>query len=860
MKSAMSKAALVAACALAAAPLAFGAEVSEELERRQRDVKGLLRDVAGRMESLAKRIEAGEPEEARRVREAAERVRVSGIDGLLDEIARLISDRNFLEAVGKQDAALKELDEIIALLERAKFRESEGGAQSEANEALRREIERIAGKQERLLRATREHIERKAAKETLRRLAEELSKLEAEQARLNAGDAEAAAASEREDSETLDRASAFVEKLLEAERRIAERAGGLKDRAAEAARGAELAKRLEELADEASRGAEGERPGGERAEGEDAARAAREFVERAEEATRGLSSEPPPPGFEEVRKALEEAAGAANDALRSAEDPKARSRPALERAARSASRAARSLEDAFARDRASLAQEQGLVEKAAREGAKTLAEDGREASTEAAREALSRAGADVERAAGSMEDAAERFSRGESAKAEASRAEAEKDLERAKAALEEGRKALGGRTREEKVSDAERRLARKAEEAGEEVERLEKKLGRKDPERADRLRGAKENLSRAAGSMRESAEAWKAGDSSVAKRKGEESLAKLADARRGLEEVEREEPKPEPLEEKSREQDELARLTRQAGKKVESAPGASPADAKNVDAAADSMEEAGRSLARDEAGAAEKAQEEALERLQKSREALERRAEELARLARERQALSMVEELTKIREEEERIYSGTVDLDARRSKDEGRRQRLLLRQRSAELAESQGTLSERVDALREKLKEELSRVFSFALGNIGSDMRQIRDALKDLEVGPSTQFLERSVLEDLAQLVRALEDEIQRLREAPPGEGMPQGEEGRRLVPLVAELRMLKEMQVDVNRRTRSLEDLREASDGKISEAWERQLDRLLQKQGTVSRLARDLLQDFEKASEGVPKAPPEEE
>ncbi|MGQ9589646.1 MAG: hypothetical protein ACUVYA_05045, partial [Planctomycetota bacterium] len=506
------------------------------------------------------------------------------------------------------------------------------------------------------------------------------------------------------------------------------------------------------------------------------------------------------------------------------------------------------------------AQEQGLLERAAREGAKALAEDGRDASTEAAREALSRASADLERAAGSMGDAAESFSRGESAEAEASGAQAEKDLERAQAALEEGRKALGGRTREERVSDAERRLARKVDEAAEEVGRLEKKLGRKDPERANRLGGAEESLSRAASSMRESAESWKSGDASGAKRKGEESLAKLADARRGLEEAERDEPGPEPIEDRSREQDELARLTRQTGKKLESAPGASQADAGNLGAAADSMEEAGRSLARNDAGAAEKEQEEALERLRKSREALEKRADELARLARERQVLSVVEELKKIREEEERIYSGTVDLDARRSKEEGRRQRLLLRQRSGELAESQGTLSERVDALREKLKEELSRVFSFALGNIGADMRQIRDALKDLEVGPSTQFLERSVLEDLAQLVRTLEDEIQRLREAPPGEAMSEGEENRRLVPLVAELRMLKEMQIDVNRRTRSLEDIREASEGKVSEAWERQLDRLLQKQGTVSRLARELLEDFEKAAEGVPKAPPEEE
>jgi hypothetical protein len=64
----------------------------------------------------------------------------------------------------------------------------------------------------------------------------------------------------------------------------------------------------------------------------------------------------------------------------------------------------------------------------------------------------------------------------------------------------------------------------------------------------------------------------------------------------------------------------------------------------------------------------------------------------------------------------------------------------------------------------------------------------------------------------------------------------------------VAELRMLKDMQLDVNRSTRDLEDVRKAADGKVTEGWEKALDRLLQKQGSVSRMTQEIQKDFEKA------------
>jgi hypothetical protein len=67
---------------------------------------------------------------------------------------------------------------------------------------------------------------------------------------------------------------------------------------------------------------------------------------------------------------------------------------------------------------------------------------------------------------------------------------------------------------------------------------------------------------------------------------------------------------------------------------------------------------------------------------------------------------------------------------------------------------------------------------------------------------------------------------------------------------MVAELRLLREMQLDVNSRTRSLEDIRKASKDGVNEGWERSLSRLVQKQGSVSKMTDELLQDFQAARE----------
>ena len=73
---------------------------------------------------------------------------------------------------------------------------------------------------------------------------------------------------------------------------------------------------------------------------------------------------------------------------------------------------------------------------------------------------------------------------------------------------------------------------------------------------------------------------------------------------------------------------------------------------------------------------------------------------------------------------------------------------------------------------------------------------------------------------------------------------------------ILAELLMLKNLQLEINRQTEQLEDFRQSNDGQGSEQWSRTLERLHQRQGNVGRLVNELAEDFKKAQEQAGGAP----
>ena len=127
--------------------------------------------------------------------------------------------------------------------------------------------------------------------------------------------------------------------------------------------------------------------------------------------------------------------------------------------------------------------------------------------------------------------------------------------------------------------------------------------------------------------------------------------------------------------------------------------------------------------------------------------------------------------------------------------------------------------------------------------------------------------LGREVLQDLDRLLAALRAELDELKRQAQDENTPPGEQlggagadaGQRLVSVMAELLMLRELQEDVNRQTRRMEDLREAQrEGGPGEVWDRALERLSQKQGSISTMTSKIAEDFQAARQAIQGEPGE--
>ncbi len=514
------------------------------------------------------------------------------------------------------------------------------------------------------------------------------------------------------------------------------------------------------------------------------------------------------------------------------------------------------LEEKNTAETAGLVQEQGLLEKRSEDASSKASQSASQSSSSSARSALEQGSQAMSEASKAMEEAAQASQDGNREKAQAAGQKAKDDLAKAQSALSKGQKDVAQRSAAEKAADLQKKLARKAEEARKQAEELQKKLHKKgDENRGAKLAGAEGSLSKAAGAMQEAGNSKSKGQNELSKKKGEEALSALEKAEASVEDEERDELarlEKEKLKKNAPEQEELARLTKDLAKKAK-ASSQSPESGESgeqLDQAAESMDQASEDLDKENADAAKKAQEEALAKLKNTKEQLKKEEERLARLKREQEMENMMASLTQVKEAQEKINGDTAKIESGREKSESRRQKKLVEQKVEPLAARQGDLADQVDALNQKLKEEYARVFTFILKNVSADMRQVRDSLiKELETGSYTQFLEKEIVTDIDRLIGALKDEMEKPepKDSPPGGSQPQ--QGKpRLVPTVAELRMLKGMQLDVNKGTKDMEDIRKASGGNLNESWRKALDRLLQKQGSVSRMTGELIKDFKSA------------
>src|SRR5262249_34235983 len=126
-------------------------------------------------------------------------------------------------------------------------------------------------------------------------------------------------------------------------------------------------------------------------------------------------------------------------------------------------------------------------------------------------------------------------------------------------------------------------------------------------------------------------------------------------------------------------------------------------------------------------------------------------------------------------------------------------------QRSQQLSTREGEIVKEANKTMQLLESEGSAVaFAMTLESVRDDMVMIEKHLDKYDVGTMTQRTEEDVIAALKDMIEALKKAIQKMKDdknkPPPPGGQPPPQ---RLLDLLAEIKLIRTLQMQVNKRTK---------------------------------------------------------
>jgi hypothetical protein len=453
------------------------------------------------------------------------------------------------------------------------------------------------------------------------------------------------------------------------------------------------------------------------------------------------------------------------------------------------------------------------------------------------RNPVDQAAAATDRAAGGMAQAAQGMQKG--GDFSGAQQGAEQDLREAQDALRRlGEKKL--KHQESKLSDDQARIRK-------DTARLQKDLDRLQKSAPGEQAGG-DALNRAQGDMRKAEGKLDKSRRQDAVPHEENALKELEDAKKKLEEFEKAlkkliklpdyekmAKKQENTEEKTG--DLLKKMKKQGGGQDGEAKGGGTPGQQGVEGAKKAMQRAKRNLRSRSARRANKDQKEALERLEKAREELE----EALRQLREEEQLMLLEalerRLVRMLQKQTKIHKETLSLNIRmrEAHKAGKKAPRAVVDKGHQLGDGEAELSVAAEKILEILREEGTTV---VIPDVMEDTRKDLDALakrlRKLEAGEYTQQIQQDVMETLRELIEVIKQELERRQgRGQPGNDGSEGDPDQNLLPTSAELKMLKSLQVRVNKRTSTFDRMRRKE--------EQDRLRIAEKQEAVGTLTRTM-------------------
>jgi hypothetical protein len=297
------------------------------------------------------------------------------------------------------------------------------------------------------------------------------------------------------------------------------------------------------------------------------------------------------------------------------------------------------------------------------------------------------------------------------------------------------------------------------------------------------------------------------------------------------------------LERLAREQQQLAEQARRLARQLQRLRAERPAE--TLEQAAAQQEQSAQGGREGDAQKTLEHAQEAERQLRQAQQQLEEERQEARRKLLHEQMARLEQELTGLIRRQQRLLAVTEELDGMRQQQEGQLSDEQLAS-VLNLAVDQQTL--RRDAAELKGKMVQSKPFSLALNGVLREMDRAAAGLDQAVTGPPTRTAQKRALARLRQMQQAVQEQNSKPNESPNspptdqgGNSPPPGDAIKRL----AELKLLKMLQQEIQRRTSELESIRLES-GSLTDEQSREVQQLAQEQGQLADLVFDLMQAIE--------------
>jgi hypothetical protein len=245
---------------------------------------------------------------------------------------------------------------------------------------------------------------------------------------------------------------------------------------------------------------------------------------------------------------------------------------------------------------------------------------------------------------------------------------------------------------------------------------------------------------------------------------------------------------------------------------------------------------------------------ESIEEQQKAREELEKAKAELEKILKqlreeemERTLQALEARFRKMLEMQVKVFEGTKKLDAI-PVDERTREADV---QAGRLGGDEAKIAIEAEKAMQLLEEEGSSVaFPATVEQMADDMRQVSERLNQGKTDTITQGLEEEIIATLEELLAAMEQAQKKLEEQkeqpPQQQQQQQGQQEQPLVDAIQELKMIKSLQLRVNKRTDRYAKLLQDQSDPIGQANTKELfdalDKLSEKQQQVFEIVRNIV------------------